>query len=296
MAATPRVAIAPVRTASRMRSSSSVGLTRCVRGHWYIRGSGAIRSRARAERRPFSTPPVDGRPGRASPIGEATEPREPPLSLPGSGRLAARGGHAHGGEVTGRSAGPREEGRLVRIVAPQPRSCCIRPVSYTAVPLVAVETVLFRVAAACRRPLERGHSGSAAGAGLLSANSAGAPWLITAPRWPSWPQTTSSAARRPPLSARGQRRPSCRRGGVAWRTVGRPHPGPSPSDGGWRLIRTDRVRVSGRTVRADRPEWSVDLRWSDKHAAHGGDVQIITAPAGWPIGTFLLHHQHGRAT
>ncbi len=52
------------------------------------------------------------------------------------------------------------------------------PASYTAVLMVAVETVLFRVAAACRRPLERGDSGSAAGAGLLPANSAGARWLI----------------------------------------------------------------------------------------------------------------------
>ena len=61
-------------------------------------------------------------------------------------------------------------------------------------------------------------------------------------------------------------------------------------------IRTDRVRVPGPTVRADRPECLVDLRWSGKPAAHGGNVQVITAPAGWPIGTFLLHHQHGRTT
>jgi hypothetical protein len=59
------------------------------------------------------------------------------------------------------------------------------------------------------------------------------------------------------------------------------------------LIRTDRVRVSGPTVRADRPECGVDLWWSGKH---GGNVQVIAAPAGWPIGTFLLHHRHGRTT
>ncbi len=107
-----------------------------------------------------------------------------PLSLPSSGRLAARGGHAHGGEVTGRSAGPREEGRLVRIVAPQPRSRCIRPVSYTAVLLVAVETVLFRVAAACRRPLERGHSGSRRALGCCRRTVLVRAGSSTAPHWP----------------------------------------------------------------------------------------------------------------
>jgi hypothetical protein len=29
----------------------------------------------------------------------------------------------------------------------------------------------------------------------------------------------------------------------------------------------------------------VDLWWSGKHAAHGGNVQVIAAPDGWPIGT-----------
>src|SRR5512142_3527710 len=37
------------------------------------------------------------------------------------------------------------------------------------------------------------------------------------------------------------------------------------------LIRTDRCRVAGRTARADRPKRRVDLWWSGKHAAHGGN-------------------------
>ena len=78
---------------------------------------------------------------------------------------------------------------------------------------------------------------------------------------------------------------------LAARTPGHPH---VTVDGA--LIRTNRVRVSGPTVRANRPECGVDLRWWGKHAAHGGNVQVITAPAGWPIGTFLLHHQHGRTS
>jgi hypothetical protein len=51
------------------------------------------------------------------------------------------------------------------------------------------------------------------------------------------------------------------------------------------LIRTDRCRAPGPTARADRAEARVDLWWSGKHAAHGGNVQVIAAPDGWPIWT-----------
>jgi hypothetical protein len=48
------------------------------------------------------------------------------------------------------------------------------------------------------------------------------------------------------------------------------------------LIRTDRCRAPGPTVRTDRGDRRVDLWWSGKHAAHGGNVQVIAAPDGWP--------------
>jgi hypothetical protein len=51
------------------------------------------------------------------------------------------------------------------------------------------------------------------------------------------------------------------------------------------LVRTDRCRVAGPTARADRPDRRVDLWWSGKHACHGGNVQVIAAPDGWPIWT-----------
>jgi hypothetical protein len=51
------------------------------------------------------------------------------------------------------------------------------------------------------------------------------------------------------------------------------------------LVRTDRCRVPGPTARSDRPERRVDLWWSGKHAAHGGNVQVIAAPDGWPLWT-----------
>jgi hypothetical protein len=51
------------------------------------------------------------------------------------------------------------------------------------------------------------------------------------------------------------------------------------------LVRTDRVRAPGPTARGDRPERRVDLWWSGKHACHGGNVQVIAAPDGWPLWT-----------
>jgi hypothetical protein len=51
------------------------------------------------------------------------------------------------------------------------------------------------------------------------------------------------------------------------------------------LIRTDRCSVPGPTARPDRPDRRVDLWWSGKHAAHGGNIQVVTAPDGWPIWT-----------
>ncbi|WP_166665474.1 transposase family protein [Kribbella caucasensis] len=44
------------------------------------------------------------------------------------------------------------------------------------------------------------------------------------------------------------------------------------------LIRTDRSRAIGPTA-------GVDLWWSGKHDHHGGNVQVITAPDGWPLWT-----------
>jgi hypothetical protein len=51
------------------------------------------------------------------------------------------------------------------------------------------------------------------------------------------------------------------------------------------LIRTDRCHTAGPTARTDRPDHRVNLWWSGKHACHGGNVQVIAAPDGWPIWT-----------
>ena len=44
------------------------------------------------------------------------------------------------------------------------------------------------------------------------------------------------------------------------------------------LVDTDRCRTPG-------PTMGVDLWWSGKHEQHGGNVQVITAPDGWPLWT-----------
>jgi hypothetical protein len=44
------------------------------------------------------------------------------------------------------------------------------------------------------------------------------------------------------------------------------------------LIETDPCRTPG-------PTPGVDLWWSGKHDNHGGNVQVITAPGGWPLWT-----------
>jgi hypothetical protein len=44
------------------------------------------------------------------------------------------------------------------------------------------------------------------------------------------------------------------------------------------LIETDRCHTPG-------PTEGVDLWWSGKHANHGGNIQVITAPDGWPLWT-----------
>jgi hypothetical protein len=67
---------------------------------------------------------------------------------------------------------------------------------------------------------------------------------------------------------------------LAARAAGHPH---VTVDG--TLIRTDRCHAPGPTARADRPDRRVDLWWSGKHAGHGGNVQVIAAPDGWPLWT-----------
>lgn len=44
------------------------------------------------------------------------------------------------------------------------------------------------------------------------------------------------------------------------------------------LIHTDRISTPG-------PTRGVDLWWSGKHRRHGGNIQVVSAPDGWPLWT-----------
>jgi len=44
------------------------------------------------------------------------------------------------------------------------------------------------------------------------------------------------------------------------------------------LIATDRIETPG-------PTKGVDLWWSGKHKHHGGNIQVVSAPDGWPLWT-----------
>jgi len=45
------------------------------------------------------------------------------------------------------------------------------------------------------------------------------------------------------------------------------------------VIRTDRVAVPSPN--------GADLWWSGKHKHHGGNVQVISTPDGWPLGSLM---------
>ncbi|APA97247.1 hypothetical protein NS506_03194 [Nocardia seriolae] len=51
------------------------------------------------------------------------------------------------------------------------------------------------------------------------------------------------------------------------------------------LIATDRISEPGPTPQKGKPSRRVDLWWSGKHHHHGGNVQVVTVPDGWPIWT-----------
>jgi hypothetical protein len=69
------------------------------------------------------------------------------------------------------------------------------------------------------------------------------------------------------------RKPSLRNALVAAKAAGHTH---VIVDG--TLIETDRVSTPG-------PTDGVDLWWSGKHKHHGGNIQVVSAPDGWPLWT-----------
>ena len=160
------------------------------------------------------------------------------------------------------------------------------PVSYTAVLPIAEETVHFvsRLLAAERR--RRGTRGRRRALGCHRQAVLILRWFLDGTRLAQLAADNdigcSTAYRylHEGIDVLADRSPGLRGALLAARAAGHPH---VTVDG--TLIRTDRCHVPGPTARADRPDRRVDLWWSGKHAAHGGNVQVIAAPDGWPLWT-----------
>ena len=160
------------------------------------------------------------------------------------------------------------------------------PVTYTAVLPVAEETVLFvsRLLAAERR--RRGTRGRRRALGCYRQAVLLLRWFVDGTRLAQLAadnrigRSTAYRYLHEGIDALAAAAPGLRGALLAARAAGHPH---VTVDG--TLIRTDRCRTPGPTARADRPDRRVDLWWSGKHACHGGNVQVIAAPDGWPLWT-----------
>jgi hypothetical protein len=160
------------------------------------------------------------------------------------------------------------------------------PVIYTAVLPIAEETVHFvsRLLAAERR--RRGTRGRRRALGCYRQAVLVLRWFVDGTRLAQLAADNAiggSTAYRylhEGIDVLATAAPGLRGALLAARAAGHPH---VTVDG--TLIRTDRCHAPGPTARADRPDRRVDLWWSGKHAAHGGNIQVIAAPDGWPIWT-----------
>jgi hypothetical protein len=85
--------------------------------------------------------------------------------------------------------------------------------------------------------------------------------------------STAYAYRDEAIAVLAARKPSLRGALLAAKAAGHTH---VLLDG--TLISTDRISTPG-------PTRGVDLWWSGKHRHHGGNIQVVSAPDGWPLWT-----------
>jgi hypothetical protein len=85
--------------------------------------------------------------------------------------------------------------------------------------------------------------------------------------------STAYAYRDEAIALLAQLKPSLRNALLAAKAAGHSH---VILDG--TLIETDRISAPG-------PTKGVDLWWSGKHSHHGGNIQVLSAPDGWPLWT-----------
>jgi hypothetical protein len=157
------------------------------------------------------------------------------------------------------------------------------PVTYTAVLPVRESTVAFVSGLLATERRRRGTRGRRRALGCYRQAVLVLRWFLDGTQLAADNDIGRSTAYRylhEGINVLAERAPGLRGALLAARAAGHPH---VTVDG--TLIRTDRVRVPGPTARSDRPERQVDLWWSGKHACHGGNVQVIAAPDGWPLWT-----------
>jgi DDE superfamily endonuclease len=160
------------------------------------------------------------------------------------------------------------------------------PVSYTAVLPVAEETVLFVSGLLAAERRRRGTRSRRRALGCYRQAVLVLRWFLDGSRPAQLAadnrigRSTAYRYLHEGIDVLAAAAPGLRGALLAARAAGHPH---VTVDG--TLIRTDRCAAPGPTVRADRSDRRVDLWWSGKHAAHGGNVQVIAAPDGWPLWT-----------
>src|SRR3954449_12507530 len=188
--------------------------------------------------------------------------------------------------MTGDDAGPRWEGRLFTDRLPTRGPAVSDPVTYTAVLSVAEETVQFVSGLLAAERRRRGTRGRRRALGCYRQAVLVLRWFLDGTRLAQLAcdnrigRSTAYRYLHEGIDALAAAAPGLRGALLAARAAGHSH---VTVDGP--LIRTDRCSVAGPTARADRSEQRVDLWWSGKHGCHGGNVQVIAAPDGWPIWT-----------
>jgi DDE superfamily endonuclease len=160
------------------------------------------------------------------------------------------------------------------------------PVTYTAVLPVPEETVLFVSGLLAAERRRRGTRGRRRALGCYRQAVLVLRWFLDGTRLAQLAtdnaigRSTAYRYLHEGIDVLAAAAPGLRGALLAARAAGYPH---VTVDG--TLVRTDRVRAPGPTARTDRPDRRVDLWWSGKHATHGGNIQVIAAPDGWPIWT-----------
>src|SRR3954449_6963462 len=187
--------------------------------------------------------------------------------------------------MTETDAGPRYEGRPLTDV--HHRGPAVSdPVTYTAVLSAPDETVLFVSALLAAERRGRGTRRGRRALGCYRQALLLLRWFLDGTRLAQLAAdnaiSTSTAYRylHEGIDVLSAAAPGLRGALLAARAAGHTH---VQVDG--TLIRTDRCSVPGPTLRRGRSRARVDLWWSGKHTCHGGNVQVVTAPDGWPIWT-----------